>query len=376
MANHIARAALAACLFAAYVAAQAPASEDNRLGGTLPPLRGWEPSPSDWTSPDARPAATPYYTRFQAPQGEDYSLNRLFQEHHGDFMNRRERFNPQLELRASFWPNQRVNHEPGSFEQIGYGIDLDAPVLVSTDGFLKFGTYFHGRHYQFSSAFGTRGNPNATSPDANLGDETLYAAGIKLGFGVFLHDNVLYEMEVAPGLWSDLDGTFHHEDIDLPSYAMFTLRAMDSLFFKVGARYNQVFEDAPWLPLLGISWEIVDGFRFDVLAPERLELSFWPSPATGILFGAEVTGAEYHVRTGLAQQQSDANQGRDNVRVQEAVAYAGLVQRLNDYTSFSVRGGIVIAGDYDLTSGATGFDRVEGALDQGAFVDVSFGVNF
>jgi hypothetical protein len=357
MANHTARAALAACLFAATVAAQAPASEDNRLRGYAPASSS---SSEDWIALGQ-----------QAPQGEDYSLHRLFLEHHGDFMNRRERFNPQLELRASWMPNQHIYHEPGSFDMLGYGLDIDAPVLVSTDGYLKFGTYFQGRHYQFSSAFGTRNNPGT-----NLGDESLYAAGLKFGFGVFLHDNVLYEMEVAPGLWSDLDGTFHHEDFDIPSQALFTFHVLDSLFFKVGARYNQVFEDAPWLPVLGLSWEIVEGFRFDLLAPERFELSFWPSPATGILFGAEVTGAEYHVRTGLAQQQTDPNQGRDDVRVQEVISYLGLMHRMNDYTSIAARAGIVLGGDYDLRSGATGFDPVEGALDRGLFVDVSFGVNF
>lgn len=323
------------------------------------------PTPDEWTSPG-----------MQAPQGEDYSLHRLFQEHHGDFMNRRERFTPQIEVGAKFLPNQRIFHEPGQFDQFGYHFDLDAPVLVSTDGFLKFGAYFDARHYTFSSSVGTRGNPNATSPDVRLGDETLYAGGLKFGFGVFLDDNILFEAETAPGVWSDLDGNLHHEDFDFPSHAAFTFRAMENLFFKVGARYNQVFQDAPWLPILGINWEIVDGFRFDLTLPEHLELSYWPSAATGFLLGAEVVGAEYHVRTGLAQQESDPNQGRANVRVQEVIAYLGLMHRMNDYTSIAARVGVTMGGDYNLTNGSTGFDHVEGALTAGFYGDLSFGVNF
>ena len=365
MRNQLARGALAACLAAAVAAAQAPASEDNRIGSQ----RFGEPRLGDGGGGDDWRARSDWAG--ETPQGDEYSLHSLFQQHHGDFMNRRERFRPQIQLGASFWPNQRIKDEPGSFDMIGYHADIDAPVLVSPDGYLKFGAYYQGRRYQFSSAFGSRGNIG------NIPDDTLHAAGVKLGFGVFLDDagNVLFEAETRPGAWSDLDGTLHHEDFDFPSHAMFTLRAMDNLFFKVGARYNQVFEDAPWLPILGISWEIVDGFRLDLLAPERVELSYWTSPAFGILFGAEVWGAEYHVRTSLQGQENNPP-GRANARVQEVVTYLGLVNRINDYTSFAARAGLVVAGDYDLTSGANGFDYADGALDQGFFADFSFGVNF
>lgn len=354
MRNQLARGALAACLAAAAAAAQASAFENGRSGGT------WSDRPF---ADGSRFERDPIFAG-QEPQDDKYSLHSMFQQHHADFLSRRERFRPQIEMRASFWPNQRINHEPGSFDWLGYSFDLDAPIIVAPDGFLKLGAYYHGRRYQFSSA-------------TNLADENLHAAGVKLGFGVFLDDsgNMLFEIETAPGVWSDLDGGLHHEDFDFPSQALLTMRATENLFFKVGARYNQVYEDAPWLPMLGLSWEIVDGFRFDLLAPERVELSFWPSPSTGILFGAEVTGAEYHVRTTLANQQASPP-GRDDLRVQEIVAYLGLMLRLNDHTSFAARSGLVVAGDYDLTSGFTPFDNREGALDQGFFADISLGVNF
>ena len=83
MANHTARAALAACLLVATVAAQAPASEDTRL-------RGYEPRDASAPPGIASPSiASPSIWEGQEPQGEDYSLHRLVQEHHGDFTNRR-----------------------------------------------------------------------------------------------------------------------------------------------------------------------------------------------------------------------------------------------------------------------------------------------
>jgi hypothetical protein len=382
-----ARVVLGACLIAATAAAQAPASISNSeatrgsglverapgeriaLGSAL--RVGDDRIVSDrfggslLGSDAERAAALAQSVEAQAQQGDpDYSLYGQFRLHHGEFMDLRERFRPQIDIRGRLFPNQRIDDEPGSFDQYGYELDAKIPVFISTEAYLTFGGYYLGRRYVTSSQFGTAGNASG------IGDETLVGAGATLGFGVFLEDNWLFEAETRPGVWSDLDDTLHHEDFDFPSSAMFTFRPMDNFFFKFGARYNQVYEDAPWLPLVGFSWEVVEGFRIDILAPEHAELSWWPSSSFGVLFGAEVTGAEYHVHT------SEAVNQRDDLRVQEAVGYLGLVSRMNDHASFMARAGIVVAGDYDLTTGATGFNRSEGALDQGFFAEVSFGLSF
>jgi hypothetical protein len=356
MRYHSARVVLGACLVAAAAAAQAPASHSTapeRGGGLFEPSALSDSARADYGG--------------SVPQGEvDYSLRALFLQQHGDFMNRRERFRPDIALRGRVFPNQRINGEPGSFDMFGYDFDANVNAVVSPDGYLKFGAYYSGRRYVTSTAFGTAGNASG------IADETLIGTGVKLGFGVFLSDNVMLEVETAPGAWSDLDDTLHHEDFDFPSMGVFTFRSLDNLFFKLGARYNQVYEDAPWLPVLGLGWEITEGFRLDIMAPESIEMSWWPGADhnLGILFGGEVTGAEYHVHT------SEAINQRDDVRVQEVVTYLGLVARLSDNISFIARSGLVVAGDYDLTTGAAGFNRSEGALDQGFFADLTFGISF
>lgn len=368
MRNHHGRFVLAACLATA-AAAQAPTLDNSKfreVGGAA----------AERGKPAAEPATgrtlgdyTPRYadaTGYQDGQNPDrYSMNAIFRKNHGDFLDRRERFDPAIELSARLLPHEQIKHEPGSFDMVGYDIDARLPVLVSTEGYLTFGAYYQGRSYDFSSRFGTRNN------STSLSDETLHALGVHLGFGVFLDDNVLFEMETSPGAWTDADAGLHHQDFDFPSRAMFTLRAMDRLFFKIGARYNQIFEEAPWLPYLGISVEVVEGFRIDILAPESAELSFWPNPSTGLLFGAEVNGAEYHVRT----TEATGNQ-RANVRVQETVVYFGLLQRFTDNFSFRGRIGAVVGGDYELTSGAATFDPADGTLASGLYAEISFGIDF
>jgi len=363
---------LVAGLVAATAAAQAPKLDNSRfqeVGSAPASARDRDrQSPQD-TGGRTIGDYTPRYASDpqDQPRDDKYSLRSVFTQVHGDFMNRRERYDAPIDLSARLLPNQRVQHEPGAFDMLGYNLDIELPVLVSTDGYLTFGAYYYGRSYMFSSAFGSQGNGQGSMPD-----EVLHAAGLKLGFGVFLDSdsNWLFEMKTAPGAWTDADEALHHEDYDFPSSALFTVRAIDNFFFKFGARYNQIYEEAPWLPYLGFSWDF-EGFRVDVLAPETLEFSFWPSTSTGILAGVEVTGAEYHVRTSQA-----TGSQRDDLQVQEVIAYLGILHRTNDYFSFRARGGAIVAGDYDLTNGAATYNRVEGALDQGFFAEIAFGFDF
>ncbi len=303
----------------------------------------------------------------QAPQEQAaYSLTRLFRQHHGEFLDRQERFDPQFELRARFLPNQRVGDEPGDFDLLGYDFDIETPAIITTEAYLLFGVYHYGRHYSTSSEFGT-GSGNAGA----LGDENLTAAGVRLGLGWFINENFLMELQTNPGVYSDLENGLGHKDYDFPSSALFTYRAMDNFFFKFGLRYNQVYEDAPLLPYLGFSWEITEGLRLDLLAPEYVEVSYWTSASTALAFGAEVSGAQYRVHSTLSTGKQEAD-----VQVQEVVAYLGVTHRISDFLSLQARGGIVLAGEYDLTTGADGFDRTEGALDQGFYADVTFGINW
>ena len=366
MQNHHRRFVLVAGLVAATAAAQSPSLDTSKfreVGSQEPQGRSTPQEASGRTIGDYSPR---YSDGYQDRQNDDkYTLVNLFTQNHGDFMNRRERYDADIDLAVRYLPTQRINHEPGTFDMLGYDFDIEVPMLVSTDGYLKFGAYYQGRSYVFSNAFGSNGNPPGSMPD-----EVLHAAGLKLGFGVFLDDNWLFEFDTAPGVWSDADEDLHHEDYDFPSSMLFTVRAVDNLFLKFGARYNQIYEEAPWLPYLGLSVEL-DAFRVDVLAPESLEVSFWPSAATGILAGVEVTGGEYHVRTNQA-----LGSQRDDLNVQEVIVYLGLVHRMSDFFSFRGRAGAVVAGDYDLTNGAAGFDRVEGALDQGLYAEIALGFDF
>jgi hypothetical protein len=292
-----------------------------------------------------------------APQDPDYSLYGQFQQAHGDFMRTYERFDPMLEVRGEMLPDASVRHEQGHFDLLRWNIDLEMPLMVSTEAYILVGGFAEQRDYQSSNLDG-------------FGSESLYSAGLHLGFGVFLDDNTLVEGKVSPGAWTDWDGTLHHRDYDFPASLLVTIRSTEDFFFKIGARYNEVFEEANLLPYLGMTWQY-DGYRVDILLPEYAEFSVWPSASFGMLAGIEIEGAEYRVRTSAA-----TGRQQDDARVQEVLVYGGANWRFNDNVSMRARAGIAAAGDYKLEDGDVTNNRIDGTLGTSFFIDVTFGLDW
>jgi hypothetical protein len=368
MRNQIARVVLGASLLIASAMAQAPASSIRYFqqgGASLGAPQRLAAAPQ-LDAEHAQPSlARPSIGERLLQDDQDYSVVALFREAHGEFMDRRERYDPAVELRARWMPTQNIKREPGDFDLFGYDIDAEFPVVIYPDSYLLLGVYQYGRHYETSNGFGSQGNVRG------WGDETLTAAGVRVGLGVFVSDNVLFEAVTNPGVYSDLEGTLTHKDYDFPSSAMFTVQANNDLFFKFGARYNQIYQDAPWLPWLGFSWELAEGVRLDLLLPESIEFAWWATASTSFSIGATVQGAQYRVRSSAGTNKEQAN-----VNVQEVLAYIGMTHRLTDTWSFSARAGSVLAGHYDLSDGQNTFTRASGSLDQGLYADVSLGIDW
>jgi hypothetical protein len=294
----------------------------------------------------------------QQQGGDRYSPHALFQGEHGDFMLKYQRFTPQIQLRGELLPHSEVQHQPGSFRMIRFTGDAQVKLTVGPDGYAVVGGFFEQRNYD-------------TSGMAGFPDENLYSVGVNAGFGLFLDKNLLLEALVQPGYWSDFDGGTNREDFDMPSKAILTYRADNDLFLKAGVRYNQVYQDANVLPYLGVSWQPNENFRLDVLAPEMVEASLWPTPDLGFLLGTQIEGARYHVRSSAATGKHQAN-----TRVQEILVYGGALWRFTENTSLQMRTGIAAAGDYKLDDGDPATPRVAGTLQTSFFVDVTFGFDF
>ncbi|MCR9245397.1 MAG: hypothetical protein NXI31_10215 [bacterium] len=384
MRHQTARVVITAGLATAFAVAQAPHSMGNydlgtfELGGHTIDLDAPGGGPGGGNGAIVATRANRLAPSWSLPkfdigtyQEPDYSMRGMFQQAHGQFMASRNRYQPMASVGLALFPNGRINGEPGSFDMAMPTFDANVPLVLSTEGYVLVGGYYKARHYSFTSA-------------TTLADETLHAGGIKLGFGAFLDENTLLEVEFRPGIYSDADSTLHSEDWDAPSHALVTWRESDHLFLKFGLRYNEIYADANVLPYIGLSWDITgslgmagaeyaaeDSWRLDIMFPEYVELSYWPTGDTGFSFGFEVDGAEYHVRSSSA-----TGRQRADLRVQEVLSYLGFVHRFTDTVSLNVRGGVTLAGDYELTTGAAGFNPIDGTLDQTFFVQASFGIDW
>ena len=166
----------------------------------------------DLSAPNHYPASAST-TQGQDP---DYSMRGLFQQHHGDFMLKRERYDPMIELRGQVLPHAEVMHEPGKMRLLNWSGDAELPFMVATDGYLTFGAFGGDRRYY-------------TKDMPGFPDEDLYSAGLKAGFGVFLDDNTLLEGLVTPGYFSDMDSTLTRDDVKIYGKVLVTYRADEGL---------------------------------------------------------------------------------------------------------------------------------------------------
>ncbi len=292
-------------------------------------------------------------------EGTDYSMRTLFQQEHGDFMQKRKRFDPQVMLRGGSMMNGSVGSDDGDFDLLRGTADLDFRLPVAHNAYVTLGAFYDQRTYDTNQMPGFR-------------TETLFATGANVGFGWFFDKDVLIEAKAKPGYWSDLDGTTKSDDFDCWASAIGTVRYSQEFFFKLGVRYNEVYEQANVLPNLGLTWA-GETVRVDVMLPDYFEVSLWPSPDFGFLFGAEIQGGEYNVR-GPRNGQPSGTTG--TTQVQELLAYTGVHWQFSDDFGLVARAGAALVGEYSLDDGDTSTPVIDGTLDPCFFFDVSIGILF
>ncbi len=305
------------------------------------------PAPAPATDAAARPNR-------QATRTDEDGMRGEFQRGHAAFLGLSQRYRPMAELRAQFLPHAQVGDSPGSFAMTSLRAQADVPVSVSADSMFTLGGEIEDRHYLANGLGG-------------FGDESLWIAAVRASFATFLNPDLLLETRIEPGLWSDWQGAIGKDDLDGPISVVATDRTAETFFLRFGVRYNEVYPRHSILPYGGFSWRPTAAVRVDVLAPEQVELSYWPQPDFGLLLGAEVQGAEYHVRAPLGIRSGD-------VRIQEVLVYTGAIWRQSATTSIAARLGLTAAGDYRLDDNPT--EKVDGTLQPGLFLELSFGFDF
>jgi hypothetical protein len=260
-----------------------------------------------------------------------------------------------IELSALHLPEGKVHQEPGEFELTYYKLDALIPIPMDRDTFLLAGAHFGARDYHFSAVSGAE-------------DDVLYNAGLRLGAGHFIHDDLVVQAYWQPSLYSDLDETLNGDDWRLwYGTALATYRCRDNLFLKVGVAFTDAL-DTGVIPLGGVSWIFHPQWRLDILLPRQAEVSWSPSRPLNLHVGLESESEEFHVRTRTPQGTLETD-----VHVQDIRAYLGASYRFTDKVSIFAKVGSTVAGHYEWRDGGATYD---GTLERAFFVQMGLGLTF
>jgi hypothetical protein len=345
----LARAAFAAAATSVLLAAQgaAPIPSDADTGALLQAGAGTpEPSWLDLSGPALRIE--------NALQDDDrYSVAALFNQAHGEFMQKGFQFRNNLRVSYGYQLETGVSGNGDEMQFDDASAEAFMPFTVDPDMMLILGARYDQRRYDFNSS-----RPRTT-------DETVYEAALHVGFGRFFTEDLYVEAMFRPGVYTDFDGTLHSEDWRFYGDVIATYRFDAGFYGKVGGVYDGTFSDSPGYPVLGFGLVLSDTFRMDLLAPKYVELSWIPDASWIVKGGLSLDGERYSLRPPKGALVDD----RYTVWTQEFELYLDATMRVNDNLSFYGRGGLTLTGDYD-------WGAFSGAIDPAPFFEVGVGLNF
>jgi hypothetical protein len=328
------------------------------LGACATAPRPVSKAPAPGSATPASELAAPATAAPQEPE-TDYSPAALFHEAHGDFYAGMNRFKPAARVRFRGLPNGSIDSEEGEFSQWQVGGEGLLPIAVDPDSVVLAGAKFDTRRFEYGMVFGAPDPPR---------DETVHAAGLHVGYGHFLTDDVYAEGIFSPGVYSDFDDGLTHNDWQWYGRGLMTFRQSEELYWKLGVEVTNVFDDVPVYGLGGLAWLPGESWRIDLLLPREAELSYLAGAATTLFVGVSLEGEEYRVR-------SPASSGKQatDLRTQELEVYVGGIHRFSDH--FSVFGsiGAVVAGDYDIQRP---INDVDGQMEPTLMFEAGLGLDF
>ncbi len=290
-------------------------------------------------------------------QETDYSVDGLFHEHHGDFVQDANPFRENLRMSFHLEDNTSVKNEPGSYDLYELEFVGDYDFVVDPDAMVTVGGTFGTRRYDFSTSF----------PGAD-GDENLNQISIRAGAGFFVNDELLLSAEVEPGIFSDLDGSLDSSDYQFFVKTLATYQYTDEIYFKGGIYVDQVFDDLPVYPVAGIAWLFHPQWRFDALIPRSITLSYNPTPSLILNAGVDLDGNQYNLRS-----RSGGTRVEVTVTTQEMNLFVGANYRIDQHFSIFGKLGTILLGDTEF-KGVTG--RSDGTLEPSIFFEVGAGFTF
>ncbi len=258
----------------------------------------------------------------------------------------------------TFQPATKEENGGGEFTLHQFFGDFEVARPIGTDIYLRFGGEYEARLYDFDDVPGAK---------VDLSSETLHKIVFRGGAGWFISKDLLLTGIARPGIWSDFEGSVKKDDVDLQGDSTLVYRINPGTQLLVGLAYNEVYDDTPLLPYVGIRLLSESGrLSARVTFPLEAEVGYKLDLRAKIYGGYWVKGDEYRA--------SDGEENFD-LHVQDRRFGGGFLFWFSERLNARFEGGAAYGGEMHLKLKDAGqFENED--LDPTGYVTAALGASF
>ncbi|HIJ94944.1 MAG TPA: hypothetical protein HPP94_04255 [Desulfuromonadales bacterium] len=154
---------------------------------------------------------------------------------------------------------------------------------------------------------GGYGIKHIDAPSSAKLPQDLHALSLETGLNYRINPRSFINLKIFPGLYSDFNEVGNN-DIRMPLLALGGYSFENGVQVVGGFLYRVGYHSAPFLPILGLSYQPVPEWRIDLVMP-RPGVTYIPSQQLRLFVAGDFTGDEYQIHD--ATVEADALKYRD-----------------------------------------------------------------
>ncbi|MCC6934003.1 MAG: hypothetical protein IT292_12265 [Deltaproteobacteria bacterium] len=290
---------------------------------------------------------------FALPCFSESSKSEAFVNSHNDFFHLLNSDPDDIKIGYYYQPETEEDGGPGEFELQKAFSRLELPLPTSNDAYFRMAMKYDYRNYDFSSSSGRAGS---------LSSEALHKIELGTGYGVFLTKDLLFTALPTFGIYSNMDG-LSEDDFQFHGEFQFVYRLNPGAAIVAGAAYNEIFDDTPFYPILGVRILSNDGkTHLNITLPTEIKLAYNDTPQTQYYIGGWISGDQYHYEGDL---------GDFNIQVRENRVGGGVIQWFNDVVNIQLEAGAQINDEFEFETKGT--NLFQNNLETAPYIWVALG---
>ncbi|MCC6953304.1 MAG: hypothetical protein IT290_04235 [Deltaproteobacteria bacterium] len=280
----------------------------------------------------------------------------FLKEHHG-FFHLLRGGEPDLKLSAMYQPENDEEAGPGSYDLLDMSAGLEVPIPLQESLYLRAGFDYDARSYEFNST------SRRVVPGLN---DTWHKISLTAGAGLFLGDDLLITGVARPGIYTDLEEMTDEDAMRLFGEGMLVYRINPGTQILAGAAYDEIYDDTPLYPLIGLRLMSEEGdLNVTLTFPREARIGVHISTDAEVYGGLWITGDEYRLH---------ADDVEFDAHIHDRRIGGGLRYWANSTFSFQLEGGVLY--DSELEFKIRGEPVFRGETQKTGYARLSMGLTF